>query len=532
MKRQTASIRGASPRRSLIRFLLPALVLFGSACASTTETGGQSFESAASRVFGIAFQHIRERYIETVSLKSVALSGMSGIGQIDKAIVVRSNAKGRVELVRNDQPVAAFKAPAKNDIDGWANLTTAVIQASRTYSPDMKKAKTEDIYKVVFDAALLRLDRYSRYATADQARENRASRSGFVGIGVRISQEEGVTKVGIVFPETPAERAGLKPADAILQVDGVAITGMKVREVVKRLRGPNGSQVRLTVKRKSAPKLLSVNVVRAHVIASTVFLKRDHGIAYIRLTRFNQRTSVELARAIRKARRAAGENFKGVILDLRDNPGGLLDQAVEVSDMFLTGGQIVSTEGRHPGSFQRYSAGAGDIAGGKPLVVLINGRSASSSEIVAAALQDLNRAVLVGSNSFGKGTVQSVFRLPNEGELVLTWSRFHAPSGYTLQNLGVLPTVCTVGLTGDSGSLAKEIRSGRHRTAEALLQWRRQRKPTHDRLSRLRRICPSDNGPAADGKTDRDLIFAKQLIGDQALYTQSLQLSHTAVAGR
>ena len=530
MKSLTSSARAASPCRLLIRVLVPALVLFGSACASTTETGGQSFENAAGRVFGIAFQHIRDRYIERVSLETVALSGLKGITQLDSTIAVRK-AKGQVEVVSSQKPVATFKAPAANDIDGWANLTTAVVQASRIYSPAIKKASAEDIYKIVFDAALLRLDRYSRYATADQARENRASRSGFVGIGVRIRQDDGVTKVVIVFPETPAERAGLKAADAIIQIDGVPITGMKLRDVVKRLRGPNGSQVRLSVARKSAPKSVSINIVRAHVIASTVFLKREGGIAHVRLTRFNQRTSAELARAVRKARRAMGDAFKGVILDLRDNPGGLLDQAVEVSDMFLTGGQIVSTEGRHPGSFQRYSAGAGDIAGGKPLVVLINGRSASSSEIVAAALQDLNRAVLVGTNSFGKGTVQSVFRLPNEGELVLTWSRFHAPSGYTLQDLGVLPTVCTAGLKGNPGALATEIKTGRHRTAEALLQWRRQRKPTHDRLARLRGICPAADGPAAEGG-DGDLAFAKRLLNDNALYTRSLQLSHTSVAGR
>jgi carboxyl-terminal processing protease len=530
MTSHTYAARTASPWRLLIRVLIPAFVLFGTACASTTDTGGQSFENAASRVFGIAYQHIRDRYIESVPLESVAMSGLKGITQLDHDIVIRK-AKGRVEVISHDKPVAAFRAPGANDIDGWANLTTAVVQASRIYSPEIKKASAEEIYKIVFDAALLRLDRYSRYATAEQARENRASRSGFVGIGVRIRQDDGVTRVVVVFPETPAERAGLKAADAIVKIDGIGITGMPLHDVVRRLRGPNGSQVRLSVARKTEKKQLSINIIRAHVIANTVFLKRDGGIAYVRLTRFNQHTSTELAEAVRKVRRSSGDDFKGVILDLRDNPGGLLDQAVEVSDMFLTGGQIVSTEGRHPGSFQRYSAGAGDIAGGKPLVVLINGRSASSSEIVAAALQDLNRAVLVGSNSFGKGTVQSVFRLPNEGELVLTWSRFHAPSGYALQDLGVLPTVCTVGLTNNPDALVHEIQSGRHRTAEALLQWRQQIKPTHDRLTRLRHICPASNDPAPE-TNDRDLAFAKQLINDNALYLRSLQLSHTSVAGR
>jgi len=536
MTRSTTEFRDAAPRRLLIRLLVPVLVLLGTACASVSETGGQSFESAASRVFGIAFLHIRERYIETVSMEAVALSGMQGLKQVDDTILIKK-AAGRVQLLRSGKPVAVFKAPPRNDVDGWANLTTALIQASRTYSPALKKANAEELYKVIFDAALLRLDRYSRYASAEQARENRASRSGFVGIGVRIRQDKGVTKIVTVFPETPAARAGMKPEDAVLEVDGVPITAMKLRQVVKRLRGPSGSQVRLTVARKSASKKLSINIIRAHVIATTVFLKIERGIAHIRLTRFNQRTSSELAKAIRQARRSAGDDFKGVILDLRNNPGGLLDQAVEVSDMFLTGGRIVSTKGRHPGSFQRYSAGAGDIAKGKPLVVLINGRSASSSEIVAAALQDLNRAVLVGTNSFGKGTVQSVFRLPNEGELVLTWSRFHAPSGYTLQDLGVLPTVCTVGLSSNSDTLVSEIRSGQHRTAAALSQWRHQRKPTHNRLSRLREVCPgtirTSAGSAGKGKRgDRDLAFAKRLINDTALYSRSLQLSQTSVAGR
>ncbi len=514
--------------RLLMRLLIPVLVLVGSACASPIEGTSRTFETSSSHVLGIAYQHIRERYIEQVSMQEVALGGMKGISAIDPAFDVK-RVGDKIRLFKDGKQLAEFATAPPQSADRWASLTTAVVEASRAYSPQLKAASAEELFKVIFDGALGRLDRYSRYATAAQARENRALRSGFGGIGVQIRQDKGVTKIVIVFPETPAERAGLKSKDSILEVDGIAITGMTLRQVVGRLRGSNGSQVHLTIGRKGASKRLSIRIIREHVIANTVVMKVEDNIAYVRITRFNQRTSTDLARAILRARRNMGANFKGIILDLRDNPGGLLDQAVEVSDLFLTSGRIVSTEGRHPGSFQSYNAGAGDVADGKPLVVLVNGRSASSSEIVAAALQDLNRAVLIGTNTYGKGTVQSVFRLPNDGELVLTWSRFHAPSGYTLQNLGVLPIVCTAGSKFDAAALVDGLRSGRLRTTEALQLWRRQIKPTHKRLARLREVCPSES---ASGDEERALKLAKQILSDEELYNLSLQLSHASVATR
>ncbi|MCZ6863030.1 MAG: S41 family peptidase [Alphaproteobacteria bacterium] len=514
--------------RFLMRLLIPVLVLIGSACASPIDSTNRNFGASSSHVLGIAYQYIRDRYIESVPMQDVALGGMRGISAIDPAFNVK-RVGDKIRLFKDGKQVAEFAVAPPQSADKWASLTTAVVEASRAYSPQLKAASAEELFKVIFDGALERLDRYSRYATAAQARENRALRSGFGGIGVQIRQEMGVTKIVIVFPETPAERAGLKSKDLILEVDGVAIAGMSLRQVANRLRGANGSQVRLTISRKGVSKPLSIRIVRDHVIANTVIMKEEDNIAYVRITRFNQRTSTDLARAILRARRHMGEKFKGVILDLRDNPGGLLDQAVEVSDLFLTSGRIVSTEGRHPSSFQRYNAGAGDVANGKPLVVLVNGRSASSSEIVAAALQDLKRAVLIGTNTYGKGTVQSVFRLPNDGELVLTWSRFHAPSGYTLQNLGVLPTVCTAGSKFDAAALVDELRSGRHRTVEALQLWRTQNKPTHKRLVWLRKVCPAKS---ASNDDERALKLAKQLLSDETLYNLSLQLSHASVATR
>ena len=225
-----------------------------------------------------------------------------------------------------------------------------------------------------------------------------------------------------------------------------------------------------------------------------------------------------------------GANLKGVILDLRDNPGGLLDQAVAVSDLFLSSGRIVSTEGRHPRSFQRYEAHGGDKLSGKPLVVMINGRSASSAEIVAAALQDLGRAVVVGTNSYGKGTVQSVFRLPNDGELTLTWSRFHAPSGYTLQDLGVLPNLCTSDARQTADAIARNLRDGRLQTAKTLEAWRQEAQPNETRRQQLRASCPQNK----DTDTDRvrETEVARRVLDDTLLYSQALKLSVPEIATR
>lgn len=518
--------RSGVAKRLFPRSLVFVLTIVLAACASPIG-GKQSFASSAGRVFSTAYQHIRERYIDRVTVEQIAVNGMRGLKEIDTDIeIVRRG--DNIRLIKGGKQVALFKAPPRNDVDGWARLTAAIVETSRTYSPKLQDAKAEQLYKVVFDAALSKLDKYSRYAPADLARENRALRSGFGGIGVQIRQDEGATKIVTVFPDTPAEKAGLKAGDVIVKVDGVPLAGLTLRQVVTRLRGPDGSAVGLEIGRKSEKEPLAVRVKRAHVIASSVFLKTQSNVAYVRITRFNQRTAADLARALYRARRQMGASFQGVILDLRDNPGGLLDQAVEVSDLFLSGGRIVSTEGRHPGSFQRYDAGEGDLAGGKPMVVLVNGRSASSSEIVAAALQDLNRAVLVGSTTFGKGTVQSVFRLPNDGELVLTWSRFHAPSGYTLQDLGVLPQVCVTGPKRTLEAQIAALKSGTPRTTEALPVWRQQRRPTHDRLTRLRKVCPSSE--QADG--DRAVSLARRIIKDDGLYARMLRLAHTSVATR
>ena len=241
---------------------------------------------------------------------------------------------------------------------------------------------------------------------------------------------------------------------------------------------------------------------------------REGNIAYIKIAGFNQDTARTLRKKILIAEQEIGPALRGFVLDLRGNPGGLLDQSVEVSDLFIRRGRIVSTHGRHPDSHQYFEAESDDLANGLPIVVLVNGGSASASEIVAAALQDAGRAVLVGSNSYGKGTVQTVLRLPNEGELTLTWARFHAPSGYALQERGVLPHVCTSDDTKDVDRLIQQVRSG-----HALIDWSLRSKDVtgaaDDVVQSLRANCP-----LSDEDREIDLQIALRILRDEGLYTQ------------
>jgi carboxyl-terminal processing protease len=294
--------------------------------------------------------------------------------------------------------------------------------------------------------------------------------------------------------------------------------GLDQRDVVRRLRGPLGSEVNLTVARRQNEDagLVDINVVRAHIVPQTVRYSHENGIATFRVTSFNQDTARSLQIKILAARRELGPDLKGLILDLRGNPGGLLDQSVTVSDLFINQGRIVSTHGRHPDSHQYFDAQPYDIAEGLPLVVLVNGYSASASEIVAAALQDAGRAVVVGSNSFGKGTVQTVLRLPNDGELTLTWARFHAPSGYALEGRGVLPDICTTDGATDAEDVLERVRQGLLPFSRSTI---RQEVAASDMvmMKEIRGRCPARHDDDAI-----DVEVAESLLLDPALYAHAL----------
>ncbi len=498
------------------------LTLVLAVAAMVSSCGGAAIRSFGgdddADMFVAGLEHIEAVYIDPVDLGDVTMGGLAGLLKIDPRLAVDER-PGHRALLLDGRIVKELPEPRLRDADSWGVLTADAVVAARTVSPAVRDTSTEAIYEAVFDGMMERLDGYSRYASAADAAENRASREGFGGIGVRISVEEGVVRVVSVMHYTPAERGGLKEGDIIAEVDGRPIGGLDQEQVIDLLRGPVDSKVVLTILRDEVPR--PIELVRAHVVPETVAYRREGDVGYLRVYSFNLETAESLRKEMSNAEREIGAGLKGYVLDLRGNPGGLLDQAVAVADLFLEEGGIVSTRGRHPDSHQRFEATSGDFSSGRPVVALINGNSASASEIVAAALQDDERAVVIGSNSFGKGTVQNVIRMPNDGELTLTWARFHAPSGYTLNHLGVLPTVCTGRARDDAAvnALVDALRRGR---IEPIPTGARNATDPNDTaaLDRLRASCPG-----REDEDGADLNFALRLLGEPSLYSRALALA-------
>ena len=511
------------------------LVVFLAACASRDSAPYLAYDQGSTqRLFSVGYEDISTIYIDEVAISDLALSGLQSLGSIDPAISVVEEGRS-LKLLFEGAEASRLPLPPEGDTERWGGLTAEFISSSRDASPELANAKSEEIYEAVFDGILGQLDGFSRYAGRDLARENRASRDGFGGIGVRIRLvEEGVLILS-VMEDTPAERGGMLKNDIIIAVDGEPVAGLTQREAVSRLRGTVRSPVLLTVERDSADEPVDLTIVRAHIIPQTTSYKALGKAAYIRVSGFNQNTTRSLRERVEQADEDLGEDLTGFIIDLRNNPGGLLDQSVSVSDLFMQGGRIVTTRGRHPDSHQYFEANNQDITKGRPIVVLTNAGSASASEIVAAALQDSGRAVVIGSVTFGKGTVQTLLRLPNQGELTLTWARFHAPSGYALNKRGILPDICTSlheaaeGDEGDDG--AENAEDAQSVTIEEVLTSIRSGSGLTDHRLRSLDVPQSDDQaleslratcPANDNDPDIDLEIAGRLLEEPGLYALAL----------
>jgi carboxyl-terminal processing protease len=300
----------------------------------------------------------------------------------------------------------------------------------------------DSLVESAINGMLTSLDPHSNYLNTKNFNDMKVQTRGeFGGLGIEVSMENGLVKVVSPIDDTPAARAGLKPGDLITHLDGDPVQGMTLPEAVEKMRGPVSSEIKLTIRREGKEPF-DVKLVRATIKIQSVrsHLEGDN-IAYIRVTTFNEQTDVGLNNAMKNLKQQAGGKLLGVILDLRNDPGGLLDQAVAVADAFLEKGEIVSTRGRRSEDAQRYNARPGDIAAGLPVAVLINGGSASASEIVAGALQDHHRAILLGTRSFGKGSVQTIIPLPGHGAMRLTTARYYTPSGRSIQAKGIDPDI-------------------------------------------------------------------------------------------
>ncbi|MAS86852.1 MAG: peptidase S41 [Micavibrio sp.] len=339
-------------------------------------------------------------------------------------------------------PLWAEKVSDPADTYRQLNLFGDVFERVRSQYVDPDITDKELIENAV-NGMLTSLDPHSSYLNEEDFDDMRVQTKGeFGGLGIEVTMENGVVKVVSPIDDTPAAKAGLKPGDLIISIDDKPVMGLDLSEAVDMMRGKVGTDIKVTIKREDDPNpfdvkitrdIIKIRAVRSHV--------EDNDVGYIRITTFNENTQTNLEKAIAEIKKDTGDKLIGYVIDLRNNPGGLLNQAISVADTFLDKGEIVSTRGRNENDTRRDNATAGDMTDGKPLVVLINGGSASASEIVAGALQDHHRAVLMGTQSFGKGSVQTIIPIPGHGAMRLTTARYYTPSGRSIQAKGITPDI-------------------------------------------------------------------------------------------
>jgi carboxyl-terminal processing protease len=312
------------------------------------------------------------------------------------------------------------------------------VRAQYVTPPDEDK-----LVENAINGMLSSLDPHSSYMNAKDAQDMRTQTKGeFGGLGIEVTMENELVKVITPIDDTPAARAGVLAGDYISEIDGTPVRGLKLQDAVEKMRGAVNTPIKLTILRQGADKPIELTVVRDIIAVQAVKSRVEGDVGYLRVISFTEKTYDDLEKAIKKIKaEVPADKLKGYVLDLRLNPGGLLDQAINVSDAFLQRGEVVSTRGRNPEETRRFNAGPGDLTDGKPIIVLVNGGSASASEIVAGALQDLKRATVVGTRSFGKGSVQTIIPMGDAGALRLTTALYYTPSGKSIQGTGIQPDI-------------------------------------------------------------------------------------------
>lgn len=462
-----------------------------------------------------AFAAVIDRHLTAVPSNELLLWSLRGLTALDPSLTA-DMAEGRIALNAGGVLLASLAssrgAPAAPVL---ARGMAALLGAAWGTSAAIREAGLERVLQASFDELFNQLDPYSRYVPAVEAAVARERRIGQRGLGLSLTVgTRRAVVLATVAPGGPAALARLRPGDRLMEIDGVSVTVDDLPDAAARLDGPTGGAVTLSLLRGG--QRLRVSLLRAPVPPEAVTAERMDGIVYLRLSAFSQGSASQLVRALTDASVAGAP--RGYVLDLRGNRGGLLPQAAAVADVFLHSGEVLRTEGRHPESGRGWIASGGDLAQGRPLVVLIDARTASSAEAVAATLGDRGRAVLVGSGTTGKGLVQIVIPLPNGAELLVSWSRLIAPQGWPIQALGVLPNLCTsLGEEATAAALLM-LAQGETPMAVPLGRLRAARGPVDAAdVQRLRAPCP-----AAEGR-DGDVSIGRTLIERPELYRRALQ---------
>ena len=439
------------------------------------------------------FAAIAERHLEATEPLLVGLWALRGLEAIDPYLSAAR--RGPALALGFSGRLAADRLAGNTPLSVADAVATLFAEAERQ-SPALRQAGRQAMIQAAFDEVFNHLDPYSRYLGAEEARQGRERRLGAADLGLGLGPApRRAVAIAAVAPGSAAERAGLRPGDIVAAADGIALDAEHLDDAHRALEGPPGSSVLLSIRR--GRRRVDLLLTRGAAPLLSLSARVRDGVLWLQIPIFSAATPEQLDRALTDF--PEGEAPLGVVLDLRGNRGGLLQQALRVADSFLPTGTIASTEGRHPASLRRFEATGRDLAAGRRLVVLVDGRTASAAEVVAAAMADLGRGVVVGSATMGKGLIQVLVPLPDGGELALSWSRILAPRGWPLQMLGVLPALCTGGGAEETARNLATLGTADSPMAVPLARARAARAPVPaSEIAALRGACPPAEGREAD----------------------------------
>lgn len=495
-----------------IGFLL-VLFAFGRAQAQSLPGAGLDQERMTA-VYAEALAFMAPRILDPVSVPQLTVWGLQGLTTLDPALRIGIR-DSHLQLFRQGEIELEVAAPKDETARAWARTAAAISAAAYPVSAALRRAGTQGIIQGFFDEMLGRLDPYSRYVAPQQAGEDRARRAGRAGLGLTVGLRGRMVDVRAVVRDSPAAIAGIRPGDFLLAIDGQQTRDQDPATIGALLSGAEGSAVTVTWRGRDG-RTRDAQMIRAIVAPETVFAERVADVLVLRITSFSGTTASHLALSVQDAL-SEPRPVHGIVLDLRDNRGGLLRQAVTAADTFLPEGIVAVTTGRDPEANHIWRSSEGELAENVPLIILVDGRTASSAEILAAALADRGRGVVVGSSTVGKGLVQTIDPLPDGGDLFVTWSRVLAPLGWPLQGLGVLPQVCTsLGIEVLNRQLSS-LSAGFQPMIEAIRRERAARAPVPaSEVLEIRAPCPGAEGRASD------LEAARSLIANPAAYAAAL----------
>ncbi|MGE4482890.1 MAG: S41 family peptidase [Acidocella sp.] len=492
--------------------------LCGRAASAAAPAGFDS--SAAANIWSAALAYIAPRALNPISIPQMTLWGLNGLAALDPNLnaTLQDN---EIRLYGPNRLLLAVPAPATSDAAGWGLAAAKIAAAAYANSLPLQQAGTQAIIGNFFDELFNHFDPYSRYESPIQAAQDQLMITGLAGTGLTLAGEHGKVVVSAVAADSPASDAGIQTGTVISSVNGRAAYPGMVDSLNGAMNGIAGTKISFSLRdpqdNDEAPQTLTLT--RGYIPPQTVFSGPDpaHGIALLKISGFNKGTGDQFATALANLMSRSNPPPTGLILDLRGNRGGVLRQAVLVADSLMQSGPIAETNGRDPDADQQFTAEGADLTGGARLAVLVDGQTASAAEILASALADDGRAVVIGSETLGKGLVQTVTSLPDGGELFVTWSRVLAPRGWPLQGVGLMPQVCTSNGPATLQRQLAALAKGHNLMAPALAQARAIRPPVSiDAILALRGNCPADIGGTLDEQA------AVAILGSQEMYQAAL----------